>query len=222
MDKIISQRFESLEKTGAELLKHCPKMGGASAQVAPKSREDEYRSWIASVANLLQIITTNNSYYLQECDRALNDEDLRYRVPTRIMQKMYGLLRSAKTEWEQGLLRKIEYLVVAAAFDDFLDHAAEYHKGDKKIEAAILTSTVLEDSIKKIAKKNLLETSGKSLEEIIDELVKSSVFSEVKAKRVKAYAAVRNKALHAEWDKFDIKDVGGQIKGVRELIEDYL
>jgi len=52
------------------------------------------------------------------------------------------------------------------------------------------------------------------------ELLKSC--PKIKAKRTKAYASVRNHALHAERDKFDIRDVGEQIKGTRELIEEYL
>ena len=51
-------------------------------------------------------------------------------------------------------------------------------------------------------------TQKKSLDPLIDELVKNEVITPVKAKRIKGFAAVRNHALHAEWEEFDIKDVG--------------
>ncbi len=108
------------------------------------------------------------------------------------------------------------------SFDSFLDHAAQYHKGNKKIEAAVLGSAVLEDTVKKIAVKYGPNPGGFSLEELIDNLVKAGVITEVKAKRIRSYAGVRNSALHAEWDKFDIQDVGQLIKGTRELIEQFL
>ena len=135
---------------------------------------------------------------------------------------MLGLLTGVKDEWDHGLLGKIEYIVAGATFDDFLDHAAQYHKGSKKIEAAVLGSAVLKDTVKKIAQKNGIQTGGKTLEPLINALVKANVLTSVKGKRVKAYAGVRNHALHAEWDKFDITDVGELIKGTRELIENYL
>jgi hypothetical protein len=52
--------------------------------------------------------------------------------------------------------------------------------------------------------------------------VQAGVLTQVKAKRVRSFAGVRNHALHAEWDKFDISDVGAMIKGIRELIEEFL
>jgi len=61
-----------------------------------------------------------------------------------------------------------------------------------------------------------------TLDPLIDELVKAGVFTPVKAKRVKAYTGVRNHADHAEWDAFDIRDVGEIINGTRELIEEFL
>ena len=48
------------------------------------------------------------------------------------------------------------------------------------------------------------------------------MFTPVKGKRVKGFASVRNHSLHAEWDKFDIQDVGELIKGIRELIDQFL
>jgi polyhydroxyalkanoate synthesis regulator phasin len=48
----------------------------------------------------------------------------------------------------------------------------------------------------------LIKNKGKSLESLIDDLVKVGVFTDVKAKRVKSFARIRNHALHAEWDEF--------------------
>jgi uncharacterized protein YutE (UPF0331/DUF86 family) len=135
---------------------------------------------------------------------------------------MLGLLKGTKEEWDHGLLGRMEYIVAGATFDDFLDYADEYHKGNKKMESSVLASAVLEDTVKKIAQKNGLITEGKTLDPLIDELVKANVFTPVKAKRVRSFAGVRNHALHAEWDKFDNSDVGAMIKGIRELIEESL
>lgn len=188
----------------------------------PKVRIPEFRSWLTSAVNLIHYVSPSGAPLAQECDRLMEDDHLKQGVPSDVLVLMLGLLRGAKDDWEHGFLGRIEYIVAGATFDDFLDHAAEYRRGNKKIEASVLASAVLEDTVKKIAQKNGLETSGKTLDPLIDELVKANIFTPVKGKRVKAYAGVRNNALHAEWDKFDISDVGQLIEGTRELIENYL
>jgi uncharacterized protein YutE (UPF0331/DUF86 family) len=75
---------------------------------------------------------------------------------------------------------------------------------------------------KKIAEKNSVASSGKTLDPIIDDLAKASVISPVETKRLKSYAETRNSVLHARWEEFDIRDIGYLIKGTRELIEHFL
>lgn len=177
---------------------------------------------MTSAANLVSIAASQGSYFRDELLRITTNDQLKGGVPWALVQKMQGLLTSLKDEAAHGLLRRLEDVVVATAFDDFLDHAEAFHKGNKAREAGVLAAIVLEDTIKRIASKNSVSASGLSLEQLIDELVKVGVFTPVKAKRVKAYAGVRNPALHAEWDKFDIRDAGELIFGTRELIDNFL
>ncbi len=217
----IQNRFNALSQRGTDLVRNLPRdQHGGTYWV--EDNVPQYQAWLSSVSNLFQIVAPEGNFYIEECTRLMKHRDMLNGVPSHIVQKVYGLLASAKEEWEHGLLGKIEYIVAAATFDDFIDHAAEYHKANKKIESSVLASAVLEDTVKKVAAKHNIATSGISLEPLIDALVKSNVFTPVKAKRVKGYAAVRNHALHAEWDKFDITDVGDLIKGTRELIEEFL
>lgn len=182
----------------------------------------EIQAWIASVSNFFRLTSTPDTYYHQECSRILEDSDLRRGVPFHIVQKLVGLLESIKDEIANGLLRKAEYLFIATTFDDFLEHASVYHRGNKKTESSVLASAVFEDTMRKIASKNGISEASRAVDAIIDDLTKANVFTPVKAKRLKGHAGVRNKALHAQWDDFDIKDVGELIKGTRELIDNYM
>lgn len=182
----------------------------------------EVQAWMTSVANVVMLLAPQGSYFRDELVRITTNDRLKGGAPWALLQKMHGLLTSLKDAAVHGLLRKIEYIAIATAFDDFLDHAEAFHKGNKAREAGVLAAIVLEDTIKRIAAKNNIPTSGISLEQLIDELVKIGVFTPVKAKRIKGYAGVRNPALHAEWEEFDIKDAGDLIAGTRELIEGFL
>ena len=180
------------------------------------------QSWMASAANAIQQVSPVGSFFRQELDRLMTNEQLKGGIPETVVAKVLGVLQSVHVEAQAGLLERLEDQVVASAFDDFLDHAHDYHKSGKLKEAAVLGSAVLEDTIKRIAAKNQLDPAGLSLDPLIDELAKRDVFSQVKAKRLKSFAGVRNHALHAEWEKLDLKEVGAQIAGVRELLDEHL
>lgn len=149
-------------------------------------------------------------------------EQLRGGIPIEVVEKVLGLLESVQLAAQAGLLTRLEDQVVATAFDDFLDHASIYHHSAKIKEAAVRASAVLEDAVKRVATKNGMPVAGQSLESLIDELVKAQVVTPVKAKHVKSFAAVRNHALHGEWDKLDLKDVGAQIAGIHEFLNEHL
>jgi len=218
MKENIEKRFTELQKTGEKLVNLIP----IAVDWINESRIAEYHQWFNSVANLINFVAPTNSIFIVECNRLMNDIGLQKGLHIRFVKKMYGLLNSALEDWKAGFLRKIEYIVAAETFDDFLDHAALYHKGNKKIESSVLASAVLEDTLKKIAKKNEVNPKGLSIEHLIDELIKKDVFTPVKGKRIKGFASVRNHALHAEWDEFDIQDVGELIKGLKDLIDQFL
>lgn len=200
-----------------------------NATVRSRSSQDywmkdvvEAQSWFSSAANAIQQVAPQGGFYMSELQRIVEHEQLKGGFPKSSLEKLLGLLQSVQLEAQAGLLVKLEDQVVASAFDDFLDHATQYHKAGKPNEAAVLASAVLEDTIKRIARKYDVAVSGVSLEPLIDELTKRSVFTQVKAKRLKSYAAVRNHALHAEWEKLDIRDVGAQLSGLRELLDEHL
>lgn len=218
MKDTITQRFQELLEQGKQLTS---RMNTSDFYIS-EHNIPAFHAWLSSVANILEIASPSGSFFLNESHRIMTDDGMKRGIPTKVVSKMMGLLQSAQQEWAGGLLRRIEYILAAETFDNFLDHAAFYHKGDKKVEAAVLASAVLEDTVKKISLKNGLTTKGQSLEALIDELSKVGAITPVKAKRIKAFSGIRNNALHAEFDDFDIKDVGEMIKGIRELIEDYL
>jgi len=231
----VTKRFEELIKQGQGLI---GTLGPAVSIIHADGRTEfdqksyeywvsqkripEFRSWLTSASNLIHFIVPPETHIAKECDSIMADEHLKQGVPSNVLVLMLGLLKGAKDEWDHGLLGRIEYIVAGETFDDFLDYADNYLKGNKKTESSVLASAVLEDTVKKIAHKNRLSTENKTLDPLIDELVKANAFTPVKAKRVRSFAGVRNHALHAEWDKFDISDVGAMIKGIRELIEEFL
>ena len=216
MQEHVLKRIEELIVRGNVTIRSNPKGDYWMSDVV------SVQSWMTSAANAIQQVAPVGSFFREELDRLMTNDQLKGGIPENVVAKVLGVLQSVQLEAQAGLLVKLEDQVVATAFDDFLDRASDYHKSGKLKEAAVLASAILEDTVKRIAVKNQLDPEGLSLDPLIDELAKRSVFSSVKTKRVKSFAGVRNHALHAEWDKLDLKDVGAQIAGVRELLDEHL
>jgi hypothetical protein len=133
---------------------------------------------------------------------------------------MIGVLRSLLQDIEAGLITTLEDRVRAEVFDEFLDHAVVYQKSRRKELAGAIAGVVFEDTIRRIGKKH--GASDPQIETMIINLVKKQIFTDVKAKRARAAADLRNKATHARWDQFDLHDVNDCIGFTRELITAHL
>jgi len=62
----------------------------------------------------------------------------------------------------------------------------------------------------------------KTLSPLIQELKKSGVFNEAKAKQLQAWADIRNLAAHGEFSQFKRSEVEPMITGINSFLADYL
>lgn len=222
MREKVSQRFAELIEEGKQVISKFVKDETGHLDLMESEDLSIFQAWISSVHNLIYVVAGKSNPLFELSNNYISQIVKGSGISPYIIRKMMGILQSAQKEWETGMLKEIEFIFAAETFDDFLDHAQLYHKSNKKIESSILASAVLEDLIKKISMKNSINPKGENLEPLINKIKNAGIFSPVKTKKVKTFAGIRNKAFHAEWDDFDIKDVGNMIKGIRELIEDFL
>ena len=87
------------------------------------------------------------------------------------------------------------------------------------MEAAVLASAVLEDTVKRVCRKHNIATDAENLDPLINALKSNRIVGKVKTAQLKAYAALRNKAFHAEWDAFNDRDLRQMIEGLEELLD---
>ena len=78
------------------------------------------------------------------------------------------------------------------------------------VPAAVLAGAVLEKGLRTICSQQQPEISTvspkgepKTMNPLIDDLKKAGVFNELKAKQLRSWADVRNKAAHGEFDQFN-------------------
>ncbi len=208
----IERRFTELVEVGEQLFAQIK--GTHSVDVDDRS---ECLSWLLSAVNLLEIAMPVDSRYRREAQRLLPASHSP--IFRELMATILGILKSAAAEWSNGLLNTLELHFAGLTFDQFLQHASTYNERGKQMEAAVLASAVLEDTVKRLCRKHNIATDDKTLDSLINALRSNRIVGKVKAERLKAYAALRNQAFHAEWGAFDDRDLRQMIEGLEELLD---
>ena len=121
-----------------------------------------------------------------------------------------NILQAAKSEIEGGWLFTVEGQISAEIFADFIALAKEALDDNKDV-AAVLACAALEDALKRVATKENLDVNDKDMPEVINVLKTKGVIKGAQVPIVQSYVKLRNKAFHAEWDKFDKESVSSVI-----------
>lgn len=149
-------------------------------------------------------------------------------------QRCLSYLKAIKSDFEAGFLQDLSLQIEAELAADYMGQAeqllAEGQSGQyDHIPAGVLAGAVLEKGLRTLCSKQtpplpLVDGKGNSLmmNRLIDDLRKVSAFNELKAKQLRAWAAIRNKAAHGEFDQFSRNDVETMIGGINTFLADYL
>lgn len=150
------------------------------------------------------------------------------------VESCVAVLKALRDDLEQGFLDNLLLRIEAEIAADYMGQAEgllnEGQPGKfDHVPAAVLTGAVLEKALRKLCDEQqppvpTVDTKGnpKTLNPLIDDLRKANVFNELKAKQLRAWADIRNKAAHGEFDQFKRTDVEQMIEGVKAFLADYL
>ena len=129
-----------------------------------------------------------------------------------------GRLLALKSELQAGLLGTIERLHTGEVISDFTVMARQALESDQLAVAAVLVCAALEDSLKRTAKLAGLDVDDKHMPEVITALVAAQVILGPQSKMVRAFAPMRNKVMHADFDKVDSADIKAMLAFTEEFI----
>ncbi len=145
-----------------------------------------------------------------------------------------GTLEAFKGDFERGFFDSVATQIEAEIAADYMGEAdhllAEGRRGKfDHVPAAVLVGAVLEKALRTICGQQqpplaTTNPSGepKTLNPLIDDLRKAGVFNELKAKQLRSWADIRNKAAHGEFDQFTRTDVEQMLGGIKNFLADYL
>lgn len=211
---------ETIKKKIRDLIERAQSLKGdnENRQVRSDGHLQECVGWMTAALNVIQIVVPNPDNAYRKRAEEIAGKRAGYSI-NRHVGEFSSLLNNLLCDIQRGLLTSIiADRARVETFDNFLDHAKQYLKEKHKNESGVIAGVVFEDSLRRVCRNNGIDDKDKKLDVLIDELAKKKIISQTKVKRAKVAAHVRAKATHAQWDEFDLKDVGVTIEFTEELI----
>jgi HEPN domain-containing protein len=176
----------------------------------------EVAGWTASTESILLGVLGENSPHLQALRKA-RDGFTGYESE---FDRLRSVLSAAQEDYAGGYLFSFRALVKAEVLDDALIQAEALLQSNFKDPACILIGVALEVTIKELARQ--AELSEAKLERLNADLCKAGKYNLSKQKQITAWADMRNKAAHGDWNEYTSEDVKEMFTGVQRFIADYL
>ncbi|WP_051056163.1 DUF4145 domain-containing protein [Cylindrospermum stagnale] len=175
---------------------------------------------------LLSIFGEDSSQYKLFVKNCEDRRSLRDSIPKRIKRGL-AVLNAAKTDIERGYLKKIEALVSADIFSDFLEMASYLLSEGYKDPAAVMIGSTLEEHLRKLCNKNSIDieyTNGrgdlvpKKADAMNADLVKANIYNKLDQKSVTTWLDLRNKAAHGQYGEYTKEQVELMLQGVTNFM----
>lgn len=147
-----------------------------------------------------------------------------------VLRRCLSYLKGIKSDFESGFLEDLTLAIETEIASDYMGQAeqllAEGQPGKyDHVPAAVLSGAILEKALRTLCGKQVppiatVNSKGEplTLNPLIDALKKAGVFNELKAKQLRAWADIRNKAAHGEFDQFSRQDVEVMIRGIEDFL----
>ncbi len=211
----ILERLDSLISMGEKVLE--TRRSPGPGIIAPDYVEGGlFRQWRTSSLSFLNTLPSEYVYYreFEACCKSAYPSDTKGGI---------GILRAAKEDIEGGYLAKVEALVSASVFSDFLEMAEHLLENDYKDPAASLIGAVLEDGLRRICANNGITLKTKEdISSLNQKLAQKQVYNPLQQKQIQVWNDIRNNADHGNFDQYKMDDVKDMLRGVRNFLSNYL
>ena len=141
--------------------------------------------------------------------------------------ELAGIIKGIQNDIETGMAEDLRALIQAEVFADFLEMAEHLLDTGYKDPAAVLLGAVLEDSLRKLADRNNVPTTGPNgrsltIDPINSGLAKAGVYNPLIQKQITSWANLRNDAAHGHFAKYDVDQVRQMLLFVQKFCSDHL
>lgn len=210
----LTDRLNHLIEVGEEVLKTKHRPESATYDYV---NDDPFYQWRVGALSFLKAVFEDNSTHFQEFQQ-------RCRGPfyTDALQGQ-SILKAAKEDIEVGYLRKLEDLVAADIFTDFLEMAEYLLEQGYNDPAASLIGAVLEDGLRKIAKNNdIILKSKENISSLNHKIADAKIYNRLVQRQVEVWNEIRDNADHGKFSEYNADSVQKMCIDVRHFLGEYL
>jgi hypothetical protein len=212
-DEKIRKKFDALIKRGELILNRCGYHDGEFQSTWPTAIE--YQQFKIEVKNLIDMVCGPESPHALAVEKMENE---RFTFP-----HIYGVLKAAYCDYDDGFLTELKHLIRADLLDDFLGQAEILLDQGYNVPAASLAGAVLEDTLRKLCDINSITYPAKTkIDSLNTELAKKNVYDKLIQKEVTAKADLRNNADHGKFSEVREADVKDMVRWIRRFVSERL
>lgn len=204
-----------------ELIELVNKVRGTRRAPAPNHITSDFvdvqlaNQWFTSSLSLISRVFGESSIHFQSLNKQFKDYP---KWPN--VDQAFGVLLSAKDDYEKEALFDVKQLIEADLFDEFIEQAEHLFDVGYFQAAAVIAGSVLEDALRKLCIKNEIELPNKpKMDWMNSQLAKVGVYNKLTQKKVTSLADLRNNAAHGNWDTFEKTDVEEMLRNIRDFME---
>lgn len=214
-DRVIARLDELIAKADAVLATHRPNPPNVIG--FPTLNSGAFAEWQTQCLAFLTNLLGGDHVYV---------ENFRNRVEKGhrgMVEAGKGILTAVREDVALGYLSRLEALIAADVFSDFMEMAEHLLDAGYKDPAASLVGAVLERGLKQVASQRGVTVKARDdLSSLNAKCADAGVYNRLVQKKVQVWIGVRNHADHGEFDEYDESDVRDMVSGVRDHLATYL
>ena len=139
---------------------------------------------------------------------------------------MVGIILAVQHDFRNELINNIRQVLQADIFGDFLEMGEYLLNEGYKNAAAVIIGSVLEDSLRKLATSNGIDTikpNGQPLTigPLNIELGKGVIYDRLTQKQITSWGDLRNKAAHGHYSEYQKEQVQMMLLFVQQFCGEY-
>jgi len=214
-DSIVSHLQALIQKADDVLATHTPNPPNVIG--FPTLKFEPFSEWQSQSLAYLSNLLGPNHVYLQKFEEQVKQ------AYTSHVSIGKGILKAVKEDIQGGYLKKIESLVSADIFSDFLEMAEYLLSQGYKDSAASLAGAVLEDGLRRISSNRGVKLkSQEDISSLNQKLADAVVYNRLTQKKIQVWGHIRNNADHGKFSEYSEKDIEDMLKGIRDFLYQYL
>jgi len=173
-------------------------------------------SWLSKVTNIIEVSFGAQSSQYRHLSQLMSG-GIQSIAHSYEVLSIVGLLLGAVDDLERGYLLKQEFLIAGEVFDSLLEQANYLNQTGYKIPAAVLGRVVLEEALRRIARREGME-SGEKASTINDSLKNAGIYAQPRWRMVQAWLDIGNAAAHGKVNDFTEQDVAKMLDGISSFL----